>query len=208
MKQLLNVMANRAAQSQAGFTGTRQGIITGYDAAEYCIKATLQPTGEETGWIPLATIWAGNGWGLCAGPMVGAEVEINFDSGLIGAGMASGQFYNNEDRCPGPPSGELWIVHQSGAFFKLLNSGAINIQDKTGSLVALNGDGTGIATFSGGLTINANTQINGDLTVSGSIKDQNGSKGTVQHIRDIYDSHDHGGVQTGSGNTATPNQPL
>jgi phage baseplate assembly protein gpV len=100
MNQLFNLVAMRSMQSQAAFSGVRQGIITAYDPAEYSIKVSLQPTGEETGWLPLGTPWAGNGFGFAAGPMIGAEVEINFDSGTIGVGMAGSQFYNNEDRCP------------------------------------------------------------------------------------------------------------
>ena len=53
MNQLNNLIAMRAQQAFAGFSGTRQGVITAYDPKEYAIKASLQPTGEETGWIPL-----------------------------------------------------------------------------------------------------------------------------------------------------------
>jgi phage gp45-like len=190
-------MANRASQTQAGFTGTRQGIITGYDAVEYCIKATLQPTGEETGWIPLATQWAGNGWGLCAGPMVGAEVEINFDSGLIGAGMASGQFYNNEDRCPGPPSGELWVVHQSGSMLKFVNDGTVLIKSATGVTYD-----APYHHFTGG-----DVTMDENLTVVKDIKDLNGSHGTVNNIRVVYNGHTHHENGAGS-DTNIPNQPL
>jgi hypothetical protein len=65
--------------------------------------------------------------------MIGAEVQIDFDSGTIGGGMAGGQFYNNEDRSPGPPSGELWIVHQSGSMLKFSTVGKVVIQDSAGT---------------------------------------------------------------------------
>lgn len=207
MNQLNNLIAMRAQQAFAGFSGTRQGVITAYDPKEYAIKASLQPTGEETGWIPLGTPWAGNGWGFAAGPMIGAEVQIDFDSGTIGVGMAGGQFYNNEDRSPGPPSGELWIVHQSGSMLKFLNSGAVVIQDKAGTVFSLNGDGTSTHTASSGMTINANIQNNGNFQSSGYVKDQNGVHGSLGDLRIKYNGHKHNGVQSGSGTTNITDSP-
>lgn len=207
MNQLNNLIAMRAQQAFAGFSGTRQGVITAYDPKEYAIKASLQPTGEETGWIPLGTPWAGNGWGFAAGPMIGAEVQIDFDSGTIGVGMAGGQFYNNEDRSPGPPSGELWIVHQSGSMLKFLNSGAVVIQDKSGTVFSLNGNGTSTHTATNGMTINANMQNNGNFQSSGFVKDQNGTHGSLDDLRIKYNGHKHNGVQTGSGTTNTTDSP-
>ena len=208
MRALLNAMAAASRQATAGESGTRQGVITAYDPDTYAVKVQLQPTGEETGWIPLSTPWAGNGWGMAAGPMVGAVVEVEFDSGLMGAGMAAGQFYNDEDRCPGPPSGEFWLVHKSGATIKLTNDKKVTVTDGAGSQVVMNGDGSGSLSFAKGLTITADTQINGNLTVSGSIADQNGSKGVIQKIRDLFNAHGHSGVQTGSGTTNTPNNSM
>ncbi|HDT5217318.1 TPA: baseplate assembly protein [Enterobacter roggenkampii] len=207
MNQLNNLIAMRAQQAFAGFSGTRQGVITAYDPKEYAIKASLQPTGEETGWIPLGTPWAGNGWGFAAGPMIGAEVQIDFDSGTIGVGMAGGQFYNNEDRSPGPPSGELWIVHQSGSMLKFFNNGAVVIQDKAGTVFSLNGDGTSTHTASNGMTINANMQNNGNFQSAGSIADMNGLHGTMNTIRVTYNGHNH--HENGAGNnTNQPNQQI
>lgn len=207
MNHLMNLMAMRAQQSMGSFAGTRQGLIIAYDPKEYAIKVSLQPTGEETGWIPLGTPWAGNGFGFAAGPMIGAEVEVDFDSGTIGVGMAGSQFYNNEDRCPGPPSGELWIVHQSGSMLKFLNSGAVVIQDKSGTVFSLNGNGTSTHTASSGMTINANMQNNGNFQSSGSVKDQNGDHGSLGDLRIKYNGHKHSGVQTGGGTTNSTDSP-
>lgn len=207
MNHLMNMMAMRSQQANAAFSGTRQGVITAYDPAEYAIKVALQPTGEETGWIPLGTPWAGNGWGFAAGPMIGAEVQVDFDSGQIGVPMAGSQFFNNEDRCPAPPSGELWIVHQSGSMLKFLNSGAIVIQDKAGTVLSLNGNGTSTHSAAGGMTINANIQNNGNFQSSGSITDQSGVHGSLGELRIKYNGHKHNGVQTGSGSTNTTDSP-
>ncbi len=43
--------------------------------------------------------------------MIGAVTEVEFDSSLAGVGMAAGQFYNDEDRCPGPlPVNSGWCI--------------------------------------------------------------------------------------------------
>ncbi|WP_255562096.1 phage baseplate assembly protein V [Rahnella sp. PD12R] len=205
----MNAVTGRAQQANAGFSGTRQGIVTAYDPESYSVKVALQPTENETGWIPLATIWAGNGFGIVAGPVIGAVIEVEFDSGMVGVGMAVGQFFNDVDRCPGPPSGQFWVIDSSGSSIKLTNDKKVTVTDGGGSTVVMNGDGTGTMNFASGLTINASTtQVNGNLQVSGSIKDQNGAKDTVQKIRDVFDAHVHNGVQTGSGSTNIPTTQL
>lgn len=197
MNHLMNMMAMRSSMAQSAFTGTRQGVITAYDPVEYAIKVTLQPTGEETGWIPLGTPWAGAGWGFAAGPMIGAEVEINFDSGTVGVGMAGSQFYNNEDRCPGPPSGEFWIVHQSGSLLKFLNSGEILVGAETKITYSAPEHH-----FTGG-----DVTIDENLTVIKDIFDKNGAFGSVNNIRTVYNGHTHHENGEGS-DTNEPNQQI
>jgi len=205
VRALLNQMSRQGQQAGAGVALTQQGVVTAYDPATYSVKVQLQPAGNETGWIPLATTWVGNGYGLVAGPMIGAVVSVEFDSGNASNGMAVGQFFNDVDRCPGPPSGQFWIIDPSGSSIKLTNDKKVTVTDGGGSTVVMNGDGTGTLNFAAGLTINAaTTQMNGNLQVSGSIKDQNGAKDTVQKIRDVFDAHVHNGVQTGGGSTNIP----
>lgn len=207
MDLLLNAFALRAQQAGAVNSSNRQGIITAYDPSRPAVKVQLQPSGEETGWIPLKSLWVGNGWGLSIGPMIGAVVEVDFDNGNVNVGSAGLQFFNDEDVCPGAPSGEFWLVHQSGSLLKFLNSGQVLIQDKAGSSISMNGDGTGTATFKSGLTINANTQINGWLKASKDISDNNGAYGTVNAIRATYNGHNH--YENGQGsNTNKPNQQM
>ncbi|MDF7627727.1 baseplate assembly protein [Pantoea sp. Al-1710] len=198
MRALLNAMAANAQQTSAGDSGTRQGIITAYDPDSYAVKVQLQPTGEETGWIPLSSPWVGNGWGLAAGPMIGAEVEVEFDSGLMGAGMAAGQFYNDEDRCPGPPSGEFWLVHKSGSLLKFLNTGEVLLSAK----LKMTYDAPAHHFTGGDVTMDNN------LIVVKDISDNNGLYGTVQKVRVTYNGHTHPENGDGGGTTSKPNQQL
>lgn len=187
-------MAATARQSLAGKNSIRQGIITAYDPVSYAVKVQLQPTGEETGWIPLSTPWAGNGWGLAAGPMIGAVAEVGFDSGLPGAGMSEGQFYNDADRCPGPPSGEFWLVHQSGTLLKFLNNGEVLLSAK--EKLTYNAPAHH---FTGG-----DVCIDENLTVAKDISDHNGRYGPVHRIRTVYSGHTH--LEKGQGNFTNPPQ--
>lgn len=198
MRALLNAIAAQAQQSGAGQSGTRQGVITAYDPVNYAVKVQLQPTGEETGWIQLSSPWVGDGWGLAAGPMIGAAVEVEFDSGLMGAGMAAGQFFNDEDRCPGPPSGEFWLIHKSGSLLKFLNTGEVQV----GSSVKITYDAPAHH-FTGGDVL-----MDGNLKVVKDITDSNGLYGTVQKIRMTYNGHTHPENGDGGGITSKPNQQL
>ncbi|WP_337022558.1 MULTISPECIES: baseplate assembly protein [unclassified Pantoea] len=197
MRALLNIMAATARQSAAGDSGTRQGIVTAYDPDLYAVKIQLQPTGEETGWIPLSSPWVGNAWGMAAGPMIGAVAEVEFDSGLAGVGMAVGQFYNDEDRCPGPPSGEFWLIHQSGSLLKFLNSGDVLLSAKK----KLTYDAP-VHHFTGG-----DVCVDANLKVVKDIFDNNGRYGAIQRIRTVYNGHIH--LEKGQGNfTDPPKKPM
>ncbi len=198
MRALLNAMASNAQQTSAGDSGTRQGIITAYDPVTYSVKVQLQPTGEETGWIPLSSPWVGSGWGLAAGPMIGTVVEVEFDCGLMGVGMAAGQFYNDEDRCPGPPSGEFWLVHKSGSLLKFLNTGEVLLSAK----LKMTYDAPAHHFTGGDVTMDNN------LVVVKQISDNNGAYGTVQNIRVTYNGHTHPENGDGGGTTSKPNQQL
>lgn len=197
MRALLNIMAATAHQTAAGKSGTRQGIITAYDPNHFAVKVQLQPTGEETGWIPLSSPWVGNGWGMAAGPMIGAVAEIEFDSGLAGVGMAAGQYYNDEDRCPGPPSGEFWLVHQSGSLLKFFNSGEVLLSAKE----KLTFDAPEHHFIGGDVLIDSHLKVKKDVF------DKGGRYGAVHRIRTVYQGHTH--LEKGRGNhSQPPDQPI
>ncbi len=64
--------------------------------------------------------------------------------------------------------GECALSDNQGQIVYLRQSGIL-IQDKGGSTVTMNGDGTGTLTFGKGLTVNANTKISGTLEVTQNI---------------------------------------
>lgn len=50
-----------------------------------------------------------------------------------------------------------------------------------------------------------NVHVAGNITCDGDVSDKNGS---MQEMRDTFNSHTHSGVQSGSSNTATPTQEM
>jgi hypothetical protein len=200
MQVILNLMRREAERVGGQWARKRVGIVDAYDPSHYAVKVRLQPENTLTGWIPITSPWVGNGWGFYAGPTPGDVVEIDFQEGGKEAGFTGLRFYSTVTKPLPVPSGEFWLVHASGAFIKLTNDGKLSLQDGAGSFLTLNNDGTA--------TLKADLTVQGTITATQDIYDLNGSKGTMQNIRTVYDTHTHSGVQTGGGNTGVPNQPL
>lgn len=194
MQGMVNQMRRVAQEAMGGRAATRHGIVDGYDPDSYAVRVRLQPDDTLTDWIPLKAIAIGNGFGVFFAPNIGDPIEIDFQEDDGEVGSAGWRFFNDSDRPLSVPAGEMWIVHKSGASFKLTNDGKVTVTDKAGSIIEMNGDGTGAMTFASGLTINADISINGALTATGDVT----GNGTSLH------GHRHSGVQTGGGQTGAP----
>lgn len=204
---IANAMRLQALRAAGENISSRLAEITSYDPSNYAVVATIQPEGIKTGWMPLACAWVGNGWGMFCPPSIGDLVDVHFIDSDLQAGFAQQRFFTTANRPLSVPSGEFWLVHKTGSFFKLTNDGKATFSDAHGASVALNGDGT-ISSAASTWTHTGKLTVTSDIVSGGNISDQNGAKGTMQHIRDVYDTHTHPGVQTGGGVTAPPNQPL
>ena len=129
--QLLDSIRREAILASNVHEHTRVGIVTSFDPARYAAKVTLQPEGNETGWLPVLTLWGGNGWGLFCPPTVGDVVTVSFQEGGREAGVIIGRFFSSITQPQATPSGELWMVHQSGTFMKFQNNGKVSIHGTT-----------------------------------------------------------------------------
>jgi phage baseplate assembly protein V len=202
MRAFMNAVraeAQKVAQSQQT---TRLGLISGYDPDTYCVKVQFPPDESETGWIPLGALAVGPGWGIYAGPVIGDQVQVNFQDGDRDAGIACIRLFDNESPPASVPSGEIWVLHKMGAFFKLTNDGKAAFNDGQGGSVTLNGDGTltstGTWTHQGSmvvqqnLTVQQNVEVDGNTTV----------KAITSNGTDISSTHFHG-----NGNGGAPTTP-
>jgi len=127
MRAMQNAMRAQAQLAQGGESSMKMGLVSGYDPNNYCAKVMIQPDNVETGWLPVASAWIGNGWGLFAPPSLGDMVEVHFQEGDLNSGVVGGRLYNDSDRPLPCPSGEFWLVHKTGAYIKLLTDGSIKL---------------------------------------------------------------------------------
>lgn len=117
------------AEMQAGRRVlSKLAIVKSYDPGAYAAKVSLQPEDTLTGWLPVATMQAGNGSGIYAPPSSGDQVKVTFIEGDIESGVVECAFFNDEDRPLSVPSGEIWLVSKGGAKVELLATNALRIE--------------------------------------------------------------------------------
>lgn len=137
MNGLLNAMRAQAMLQFGSLAVPRVGTVTSYDPANYCAKVKIQPDGHETGWLPILSPWVGDGWGMFAPPSIGDLVEISFQESDWEVGFVTLRAYNDKDRPLSVPSGEFWLVHQSGSLLKFKNNGDVEVHaDATMTMTA------------------------------------------------------------------------
>jgi uncharacterized protein involved in type VI secretion and phage assembly len=196
-------MRQQAAMSSLDVSKPRTGLITSYDPARHAVKVAIQPEGVEVaGWIPLGAAGVGNGFGIVCGPNIGDMVQVTFSEGDNRAPRITGRFFSTVDVPPAAPSGDTYIVHKSGSALKFNGDGTITVTAASSI--------TYTATqhhFVGPVQMDSTLNVNQNVTSKADIQDNTGSNAhTMSQMRAIYNSHTHGGIQTGSGNTAAPNQ--
>ncbi len=197
--QLLHVMRLQAARNAADYQASAVGSIQNFDPNQWAVRVLLQPDGILTGYLPLSSPWVGNSWGLFAAPSIGDMVDVQFIDGDIEAGIATQRLFNAANRPLAVQSGEFWLVHKSGAFFKLLNTGAITFSDGQGASLTMDG--------AGNINSAANTWThNGTINVTGNVAVTGGITATQDIVAGIISlmNHKHSAVQSGSQTSGPP----
>lgn len=173
MKVTANAMRLQALRALSGFVTSRLGEVTSYDPNKYAVKVTLQPDDTKTGWLPVASPWIGNGWGLFAPPSVGNIVEVHFLEGALDAGIAELRLFNNVDLPLAVQSGEFWLVHETGSCIKFHNDGSVDFDANTVLNLTVGGNlnATVGGDLSASITGDADFTVDGDATadISGTL---------------------------------------
>ncbi len=127
MEQLLNAIRWTANSVARQLAQPRIGVVQSVNPDNATARVLIQPNGVLTGWIPVASQWVGNGWGMMCLPSQGEQVVVIHQEGDADNGIVVGRLYAAQGgvRPPAAPAGEFWLVHQSGSYIKLLNTGAI-----------------------------------------------------------------------------------
>lgn len=210
---MMNSMRNQmraAAQLASGQDEqTKIGIVHSYDPGTPAARVRLQPEDPDdpdatlTGWLPIPSIWVGDGWGLDAPVSPGDQVEVKYLGAEVENGYVAMRFFSDKMRPLGAKSGEFFLRHKGGAFVKLTNDGklAVNSQvevDVTGPTVMIQATG------------NVNVQAAGQANVTAPSISLGASGQSLLAIitsafQTLFNGHTHN--ETGSV-TGAPNQQL
>lgn len=163
MDDFLNIVKARAAQLDQGWGQARLGTVTSVDPDTYTARVAIQPENVLSGWLPIASLWVGNGWGLACPPSPGDQVLVISHEGDSQQGLLIGRIWSKAAKPVAATSGEFWMVHEKGSYLKLLNDGSIE-------------SCTGTWTH------------HGDFIATGNVYDAHGS---VASLRIHYNEHTH-----------------
>jgi phage baseplate assembly protein V len=135
----------------------RMAQVQSYDPNTYAVKCLLMPENVESGWLPVASHWVGAGWGLFTPPSPGDWVALQFAEGDIDAGMVVGRLWTGQAPPKAVPSGEFWLMHQSGSSLVFHNDGSVVLNTQAGLTATV------------GASLTANVGQNANITVSGNV---------------------------------------
>jgi hypothetical protein len=158
-QKFINSIMQHASLAVSNKFFVTTGIITGYNPEQYLVTVQTDAAdsdypASETGWIPLGALWIGNGWGLFCPPNLGDVCSVFYLDGDSQVQFAGPRFFGESTLPLSVPSGEFWVVHQSGSFFKMTNDGKLLLNGNVEidiTTPALN------ITVTGTANINANT---------------------------------------------------
>lgn len=201
MEDLLNLVRREVSRMLNLQARDRIGIVDSYDPDRHSVKVRYQPENTLSGWLPVGSLMAGNGYGVFFAPTPGDQVEVGFQGGVHEAGIVRMRLFSTTDQPLSVPSGEMWAIHQSGSGWKFHNDG-------TGEIIAASD-----LTLTVGGDLNVNVAGDYNLNVTGDVNAQATQfslTGPLTSTDDItangisVDTHKHTGVQTGSGDTGGP----
>jgi phage baseplate assembly protein V len=131
INRLRNHMRQEAQRTVADVSMPRAGVVTNYDPTRYCARVQIQPEEILTGYLPITSMWVGNGWGMYSPPSIGEVVDVHFHQGGKEAAYIVGRFYSAQTKPVPVQSGEFWLVHQTGSTLKLANDGSVTVSANT-----------------------------------------------------------------------------
>ena len=127
MDRILNAFKAQANALIQGQAQPRFGSISSVDPSSGTARVAFQPEGVLSGWLPILYPWVGAGWGMVCPPAPGDQVLVLAQEGHAEHGIIAGRVFSSQQIPPAAQSGELWLVHSSGSYLKLLNDGTVRI---------------------------------------------------------------------------------
>lgn len=216
--EFANAVRQQSQASASGMAWPRPMTISSYDPDSHAVKVTLQPVDPDVGqqdsnWMPLGAIGIGNGWGVAVGPQIGDQVLVVYEHGDFTSGIIVARIFSVEQSAPAVPSGEIWALHQSGSFIKLVSNGDINVTTKGNLTAVVAGDMT--ATVAGNASITSKmasivASVSAAITAPAISLGASGQT-LVQFVTSamvaFFNGHTHTSASPGSP-TSAPNQTM
>jgi len=219
MAALANAMRQQAMAAQGRHSLAQFATISSYDPSNHAVKVTVQPVDPEIGeqesnWMPLGAIGIGNGWGVAVGPQIGDQVLVVFEHGDFSSGTIVARVFSVAQQAPAVPSGEIWALHQTGSFIKMVTSGDVNVSTAGNLTATVAGNmastvgGNASVTATGSATIKAASAI----VQAASIKLQSAGNALQNLLNSLFaawatthvHSNGNGGANTGAPVTPPP----
>ena len=169
MQRLLNHMKLQASLTNSN-AKTHNALVSSYDPDSYSCKILIQKgdVEVETGWLPIASPWVGNAWGIFCPPSIGDLVEVHYQEEDLDSAYVALRFYNDEDLPVNAPSGVFYLIHKSGSALKFNNDGSVDLV--THQDLRANVGGKADVTVIGKATVTADKiDINGGGSLSGAV---------------------------------------
>ena len=189
MRALMNAQMLAAQQADAQRAGLRCAVVSAFDADAYAVRVRLQPEDVETGWLPIATLAAGAGWGLQLAPKLGAVAIVQFERDAIDAGIVTGFQFGDRLRPQAVPAGEFALRHESGSRLHFRADGSVDLI-ATGTL----------RTQAPAWQHQGNATVQGNVTVQGTVTASTDVVGAGVSLK----SHRHAGVRGGTDTSGPP----
>ena len=176
MQDIKDLIMRCIDEALAGRHTKRYGMATSWDADTHMAKVLLKPEGQESGWIPVHTMAAGDGYGHMSGIVTGdgvttgEQLEITHQEGEFEAGAITARVHSKTAKPPKVGSGEQLFMTPFKSFIKMAKDGSITFTDASGAAsITLDGKG--------GVTIKGKTlthTISGKIAMNGNPVDVNG----------------------------------
>ena len=122
---------------------------TAYDPKTHAVKGILQPSGVESGWVPIAAMHVGNGYGILAGPMVGDangvggdQFSVDHEAGDPNNLVARHKQFSTVDAPPQVQPGEMLLKHANGNSVAFTQDGSLTVTGQNGSITKHRPDGS------------------------------------------------------------------
>lgn len=188
---LLNAMkrASGAQDDQQGHS--RFAVVASVDPARHLVRVAYDEERTLSGWLPVLHALGGAGFSAGSLPPVGAQVFVHADMGAAEHGVVAGIAHSSAQ-----PPGKVTPYH---------GSGSAQPQDWTpGEWTITTPGGASFRLTGGVIELSGTLKLQGDLLVSGQVRDMDGRRGTLDALRIAYDAHRHTGVRAGGDLSGIP----